>query len=181
MLLLAFSSVVAHADGDTNACKFGTYKQMLNGECECTKHFPKKEIPKIVPLRKGQRLVSVCRFVKSQQAGLDEGPSGLFNFETNENVSGVIHYSVGPAGDFSFSTKAGDLDRWLESESEGLDEYNKLKARNLNLLDGSFAKSKLRIKEYYIQYDSGAVVRSGITNYDVIKIEKYQSLASAGN
>ena len=173
-LLLAFSSVVANADGDTNASKYGTYKQMLNGECECTKHFPKNEIPKIVPLRKAQRLVSVCGFVKSQQDGLDEGSSGLFNFEANESISGVIHYSVGPAGIFNFSTKTGNVDGWLESESDDLKEFDKLKAP-LEIQDAAYAQGKLRVKKYYIQYNSGAVERSGITKYDVIKIGKFQS------
>ena len=118
--------------------------------------------------------MSVCSFVKSQQAGLDEGPSGLFNFEANESISGVIDYSVGPAGIFNFSTKTGNVVGWLESELEGLEEWGKLKAP-LEIQDAAYAQGRLRVKRYYIQYSSGAVERSGITKYDVIKIGKFQS------
>ena len=172
---LLFTATINVSAGEVSSfCEYGTYKQMLNGECECTKHFPKKEIPKIVPLRKGQKLVSVCSFVKSQQDGLYEGPSGFFNFEANESISGVIHYSVGPAGVFNFSTKIGNVSGWLESESDDLKEFDKLKAP-LEIQDAAYAQGKLRVKRYYIQYNSGAVERSGITKYDVIKIGKFQS------
>ena len=43
LFLLAFSSVVVHADGDINACKYGTYKQMLNGNVSVQSIFRKKK------------------------------------------------------------------------------------------------------------------------------------------
>ena len=166
--LLLVTGMVS-AEERSSFCEYGTYKKMLSGECECTKYFPKKEIPAEVSFVKGHKLVGVC------------GVGGTFQFRANVILDGVVEYSVGPAGAFYFHTNNGNVRGWLEAGSDDLQQVSKLKATDVNLVDGSSAKGKLKIREYYIQYEDGGVGRQGITKYDVVKIGKFRSPSEMSN
>lgn len=173
--LLLTATAMVLADEASSFCEYGTYQQMLSGECLCTRNFPRKEIPTEVSFAKVHKLVGVCGFGYNRKNDPNHEVNGTFQFRSTVTVDGVVEYSVGSEGVFYFHAKKGSIGGWLEGEIDDSALASKLKASHVNLVDSSSAKGKLKIKEFYIQYDSGAIDRMGLTKFDVIEIGKFYS------